>query len=228
MTGLISFGWARVAIRIVALMAVLLSIPGMCLAGASADDTRRLARSQMQDQNAGMRAAACRMLAEAGTDDDLPHLMGALFDRDDDVRAAAETAIWRVWSRSGDLEADQLFNVGVEQMSRRQFVSAVRTFTQVIEMWPAFTESWNKRATVYFLLGEYDLSLKDCHEVLKRNPYHFGALSGFGQIQVRKGQLEPALEYFERALAINPNMHGVRTAIDAVQRALARRDGRLI
>jgi tetratricopeptide (TPR) repeat protein len=58
-------------------------------------------------------------------------------------------------------------------------------------------------------VGEYDKSLHDCDEVMKRNPSHFGALSGYGQIYLRLGRLEQALAYFERALAVNPNLEGV-------------------
>ena len=36
-------------------------------------------------------------------------------------------------------------------------------------------------------------SLKDCDEVLKRNPKHFGALSGAAQIHLQLGQPELAL-----------------------------------
>jgi tetratricopeptide (TPR) repeat protein len=228
MTGLDSAGWFKSVMQGVVLAAALLLIAPCSLAELTIDETRQLARGHMQDPSAGLRAAACRTLAEAGTDEDLPRLMGALFDGDADVRAAAEAAVWRIWSRSGDAETDRLFDIGVEQMSRGLFAAAIRTFTQVIDKRPAFAEGWNKRATVYFLMGEDDLSLKDCHEVLKRNPYHFGVLAGFGQIHMRRGELETALDYFERALAANPNMDGVRLAIDAIQRALARRDGRLI
>src|SRR5205823_6190534 len=79
---------------------------------------------------------------------------------------------------------------------------------------PEFAEGWNKRATVYYLLGEYAKSLADCDEVLKRNPYHFGALSGYGMIYLQLDQPTRALEYFERALAVNPNLSSVQEAAD--------------
>ena len=228
MTVLVLEESTRSLLRSVFLGIALWVTPAWCLADAQTEEARKLALSQIQSRDVPARVKACEALAEVGVDEDLPRLLGALFDDDAGVRAAAEAAIWRVWSRSGDREADHLFNVGVEQMSRRNFPAAVRTFSRVIEMRPDFAEGWNKRATVYFMMGEDDLSLKDCDEALKRNPYHFGVLSGYGQIHVRRGELALALDYFERALVINPNMNGVRVAIEAIQRALRRRDGRLI
>ncbi|MEO8008351.1 MAG: tetratricopeptide repeat protein, partial [Betaproteobacteria bacterium] len=104
----------------------------------------------------------------------------------------------------------------------------VDTFNRVIAMRPDFAEGWNKRATVYFMLGEDELSLKDCDEVLKRNPQHFGVLAGYGQIYLRKGELQLALDYFEQAIAINPNMGGVRASIDAVREMMVKRGRRFI
>ncbi|WP_410960860.1 hypothetical protein, partial [Salmonella sp. SAL4360] len=77
------------------------------------------------------------------------------------MRALAESAAWAVWSRSGDAEVDRLFAIGVEQLGQRALDAAVDTFSQVIRRRPEFAEGWNKRATVYFLLGEYPRSLAE-------------------------------------------------------------------
>ena len=68
------------------------------------------------------------------------------------------------------------------------------------------SEAWNKRATIFYLLGEYQLSMKDCDEVLKRNSSHFGALSGYGQMHLNLGDFDRAIAYFERALKVNPDL----------------------
>ena len=93
---------------------------------------------------------------------------------------------------------------------------------------PEFAEGWNKRATAYYLMGDLDQSLHDCDEVIRRNPNHFGALSGYGLIYVQRGELERALEYFERALAINPNMQGVQQSIELIQYRLGKEGKRSI
>jgi len=72
------------------------------------------------------------------------------------------------------------------------------------------------------------LSLKDCAEVLKRNPQHSGVLSGYGESYVRKGDLERTLDDFGRALTINPNMEGVRNSIALIERILVERRRKFI
>jgi tetratricopeptide (TPR) repeat protein len=210
--------------------AIALLLASVCAFAArqSDDETRKLALTQLQSRDADARLAACTLLAEIGKQEDLPLLQSHLFDDDDRIRSTAEAAIWRIWGRSGDAATDRLFERGLEQMREGRLRGAVDIFSQVIDMRPAFTEAWNKRATVYFLLGEDDLSLKDCDEVLKRNPQHFGVLAGYGQIYLRKGELQRALDYFEQALVINPNMPGVQASIDALREIMVKRGRRFI
>ncbi|MBI5627814.1 MAG: tetratricopeptide repeat protein, partial [Candidatus Rokubacteria bacterium] len=98
-----------------------------------------------------------------------------------------------------------------------------QTFSQIIRRKPEFAEAWNKRATLYYLVGEDEKSLADCEEVIKRNPAHFGALSGFGMIYLRLGRPERALEYFQRALQINPNLEQVEATVEQLKRLLIER-----
>ena len=211
-----------------AAIALLLACGCACAARQNDDETRKLALTQLQSRDADVRLAASMLLAEVGRQEDLPFLQPHLFDEDDRIRRTAEAAIWAIWSRSGDAAADRLFERGLEQMREGQLKVAVDTFSRVIDMQPGFAEAWNKRATLYFLLGEDDLSLKDCDEVLKRNPLHFGVLAGYGQIYLRNGDLERALDYFRRALTVNPNMEGVRTSIERIEKVLAERRRKFI
>jgi tetratricopeptide (TPR) repeat protein len=63
------------------------------------------------------------------------------------------------------------------------------------------------------MIGQYDLSILDCEEVLKRVPQHFGALSGYARMLVDKGQFERALDYMERANLVNPQMQNAAEMI---------------
>jgi tetratricopeptide (TPR) repeat protein len=166
------------------------------------------------------RRGAATALAEAGTMADGPALVAALRDPDARVRALAERALWEIWSRSGNDDVDHLLRAGVVEMQHGQLEASIDTFSEVIRRQPDFAEGWNKRATVYYLVGEYRKSAADCDEVLKRNPSHFGALSGYGMIWLRLDEPTRALERFEQALAVNPNLDSVRETIDALRALL--------
>jgi tetratricopeptide (TPR) repeat protein len=195
---------------------LLLALAGPAAAGPREDALAGLA--DRGDVEARRRGAAA--LAEAGTMADVPALLGALRDADARVRGLAERALWGVWSHSGDTEIDHLFEIGVAEMREGRFDGSVQTFTEIIRRRPEFAEGWNKRATVYYLLGEYRKSAADCDEVLKLNPQHFGALSGYGMIWLKLDQPARALERFEQALAVNPNLDSVRETIELLRALL--------
>jgi tetratricopeptide (TPR) repeat protein len=208
------------------LAAVALTL-GLLATGATAQTrlplTREQALTQIKSEDVELRRQGAAWLGELGVTADAPLLITALTDPDEGVRVLAENSVWQVWTRSGDKEIDGLMQAGIEQMNRGDGPSAVATFTKIIERKPDFAEGWNKRATVYFLMGEDEKSLQDCDEVMKRNPSHFGALAGYGQIYLRMDQPERALTYFRRALRINPNMRGVRQAIPEIEQLLTER-----
>ena len=56
--------------------------------------------------------------------------------------------------------------------------------------------------------------------VLALEPRHFGALSGLGLIALAIGEPEQALEAFDTALMIHPNMAGADTHIRALREKL--------
>jgi tetratricopeptide (TPR) repeat protein len=205
-------------------LALVLGIALSSIAGARAQDkpapSREQALADLARPDPEARRRAAIRLGEVGSMADAPVLLRLLRDPDDGVRAMAERAVWQVWSRAGDPEIDALFQRGVEQMSQGEAGSAIDTFTAIIRKKPDFAEGWNKRATIYFLIGEYEKSLADCAEVVKRNPDHFGVLAGYGQIYVQLDQPERALDYFQRALKVNPNLHQVEAAVEQLKRLI--------
>lgn len=214
----------RRAGRVLANLALVL---GLLAADATAQTmiplTREQALAEIKSEDIELRRRAAAWLGELGEPADAPTLLGALADPDEVVRVLAESSVWQVWSRSGDKDVDGLMEIGIEQMNRGDDPAAVETFSRIIERKPDFAEAWNKRATVYFLMGENEKSLHDCDEVIRRNPAHFGALAGYGQIYLRLDQPERALGYFRQALRINPNMRGVERVIPEIEQLLTER-----
>lgn len=207
--------------RIAVLAAILVVLAAV---GAWAQPmTREQALQALKDrEDWEARRHGAAWLGENGTMADVPLLVEALRDPDGVVRTLAEHSLWQVWSRSGDHEVDRLFRLGLEQMNQRDAEAAIKTFSLIIQKKPDFAEGWNKRATLYYYIGEYEKSLVDCEEVIRRNPVHFGALSGFGMNYLQLGQPERALDYLQRALAVNPNLSQVETAVEELKRLLVR------
>jgi tetratricopeptide (TPR) repeat protein len=195
---------------------------GVGLLLAQSDDEAALIKRLGSPMPAERREAAAR-LAEVGTGAAVKELARALRDTDEEVRDRAQTALWAIWQRSGNADIDRLLQRGIDLVGQGRFEDAVSMFDEVIARDPSFAEGWNKRATVYYLMGEYDRSLADCEEVIRRNPIHFGALSGFGLIYLQKRELERAAQYFERALAVNPNLERIEALLEELLKLLDQR-----
>ncbi len=190
--------------------------------------THEQALQNLHRPHAEARRRAVVRLGEIGVMSDTPALLKRLRDEDWVTRELAENVLWQVWSRSGGEQIDALFQQGLAQMHEGPVHQALATFSKIIELKPDFAEGWNKRATLYYIMGEYEKSLSDCDEVMKRNPYHFGALAGYGQIYSRLDQPELALEYFHRALDLNPNLRGVELAIKRLEQEISEKRKRTI
>jgi tetratricopeptide (TPR) repeat protein len=211
------------------LSAVLVWMLLLAMVAANAQElSRTQAIQSLSSADPQARRDAAARLSEVGTMSDVSLLLRELRDPDEDARGEAEQAIWHIWSRSGDPKVDGLYETGIEQMNAGDLQDSIATFTRIIELKPDFAEGWNKRATLYFIAGDLRRSLADCDEVMKRNPNHFGALSGYAQIYTRLEYYDRALEYARRALAINPNLDGVRRHIELLEHIIEQRRGRTI
>ena len=189
---------------------------------------REQALKDLSAPDAAQRTEAVTWIANHGTQADSEALARRLFDESPIVRGFAEQGLWLLWTRSGDQAIDTLMTKSAEQMQAQQFKEAIATLSEVIRRKPGFAEGWNRRATVLFLAGEYEKSLADCDQVMKRNPQHFGALAGYGQIYFRLERYDKAIEYWRRALEVNPNMAGVDFNIQGAEQLLAEKRKRAI
>ena len=143
----------------------------------------------------------------AQDDEKLDTLFVRLYETNDRVEARnIEGLIWQIWLDSGDKELDKRMRQGIFAMNNRDFETALRAFDAVTNIAPEYAEGWNKRATLYWLMGELEKSIQDIERTLELEPRHFGALSGLGMI--RKAQKRPvdAIDAYKQALEIYPTM----------------------
>jgi tetratricopeptide (TPR) repeat protein len=60
--------------------------------------------------------------------------------------------------------------------------------------------------------------MSDVDEVLRQEPMHFGALTGYGLLKSRQGDYRAAIKYFEQALLVNPNMKDVAHNLEQLEK----------
>lgn len=133
----------------------------------------------------------------------------------DGTRRRSEIAqrIWAVWCSHEDVEAAQAMQTVMGAFDYGDLASAAQTLDAMIGRWPDWAEAWNKRATLHFVEDRHAESLDDIAQTLAREPRHFGALAGFGQICLAAGELTSALLVFERLLVVDPGVEEVQHAV---------------
>ena len=112
--------------------------------------------------------------------------------------------IWDIWYETDDPKVIEYFEKGIQAMRISNYPLAVRFFNNLIEEDPNFAEAWNKRATVYFMMGDFDKSMQDIIKTLELEPRHFGALDGMGLIFIHQGQFQQAIDVYDKMLEIFP------------------------
>ena len=131
-----------------------------------------------------------------------------------------EKFIWKIWRESGDKSVDQLMVDGVKAMGGGNYEGALIAFSSIVKGAPNFAEGWNKRATLYWLMGDFEKSVEDINRTLALEPRHFGALSGLAMIRESQERPLDALQAFERALEIYPAMPNAAERIRKLNRQL--------
>ena len=125
-----------------------------------------------------------------------------------------EQKIWKLWStHPNNDELTSMLSVGSDFLNNNQYPKAVEIFTKVIELNPSWAEAWNKRATVLYMMGEFEKSQDDIDKVLKLEKRHFGALAGQGLVNIKLENYEKALMSYEEAMKIYPSMNSPKIMI---------------
>jgi tetratricopeptide (TPR) repeat protein len=155
----------------------------------------------------------------------LDFLFGALKVAPDDVTAKAiEERIWALWTVSRSDTTTLLMSRVQTAIEQKDLDLAIKLLDGVIKIKPNYVEAWNRRATIYYMKKDYGHALGDIREVLRREPRHFGALSGLGLIMQDIGDDKQALEIYRRTLAVYPRMQRIPDLVKTLQEKVEGRD----
>jgi tetratricopeptide (TPR) repeat protein len=155
----------------------------------------------------------------------LDFLFGALKLAPDDTTAKAiEERIWALWVVSRSDTANLLMSRVKTAIEAQDADLAIQLLNAIVKIKPDYVEAWNRRATLYYMKKDYGHSIADIREVLKREPRHFGALSGLGLIMQDIGDDKQALEVYRRALAVHPRLQRIPDVVKTLQEKVEGRD----
>ncbi len=129
-----------------------------------------------------------------------------------------EQKIWKIWSTH---PKDQFLTLKLAEGSKlvvnNELSKAIIIFTEVINKDPSWAEAWNKRATVLYMIGDYQESQNDINKVLNLEKRHFGALAGQGLVNIQLKNYEKAIESYEKAQEIYPAMQSPKIMIKKIR-----------
>lgn len=125
--------------------------------------------------------------------------------------------IWTYWFTPSDSKLATHMSVASNSLAENNIESAVDELTIIVTEFPDYAEGWNQRATLYYMLGNYEASLADIDRVLSIEPRHYGALSGRVLIYLAQGKPDLARADMIAALAIHPYLNERRFFPDLAQ-----------
>ena len=133
-----------------------------------------------------------------------------------------EKKIWEIWlihpsdDRRG-FRLTELLTQGSRLMNMGELSKAYQLFTTIIATEPDWSEAWNKRATVLYLMNRHESSLDDIKITLALEPRHFGALSGQALNYIELKQYEKAIKSYKAAQKIYPLLDSAKKMIPELQ-----------
>ena len=126
--------------------------------------------------------------------------------------------IWTLWStHPTDEKLTSILDEGSRLVQDQKLAKAIEIFTDAIKIDPSWAEAWNKRATVYYMIGEFQKSQEDIDKVLELEKRHFGALAGQGLVNIQLKNYEKAILSYKKAQEIYPSMQSPKIMIKQIE-----------
>ena len=137
--------------------------------------------------------------------------------------ALLEKQIWSLWHEHPDnIKLTEKLELGTELMHYGSYNYALKVFDNIIKTDPNWSEAWNKRATVFYMIGEFQKSQDDIDKVLELEERHFGALAGQGMVNIKLKNYDKAKRSYQKAQEIYPAMKSSKVMIEQIEELIKR------
>jgi len=131
-------------------------------------------------------------------------LLDDLKNANETTRQRATEELWRLWFYQKGVYGLELIQRSQMLLEAGEMAEAETLLTELIGDQPDFAEAWNRRAVLYYMMGNYDQAAQDCETVIGLNSVHFGALHGLGLCRAALGNYSAAIQAFQQALEVQP------------------------
>lgn len=136
------------------------------------------------------------------------------------ARAMAQRGLEYIWFHAAGDDAYSLLEAAYTAAHDQRLEQALALLGQLTQRFPNFAEGWNRRAAIYWELGDYAKSQADCARALELNPHHYGAWQGIGLCQLQQGDVAAACRSLRAALQILPHDEATRLSLNRCEALL--------
>lgn len=165
---------------------------------------------QLQAGDHDKRLAAAMGLARAGAE---ALLLEGIRSDEEPVRDAAQRALEQLWFVAAGSKAYQWTEDAHQAQAHERYAEALEILNRLVDQYPHYAEGWNRRASLYWQIGEYQKSMEDCRHTLELNPQHYGAWQGLGVCQLQLGDVAAACQSLRAALHILPHDEATKRSL---------------
>ena len=136
------------------------------------------------------------------------------------VRELARRALEHIWFNAAGDEAYHLIEAAYKASEKEDLPAALAILNRLVEKYPKFAEGWNRRAAVFWQMGEWEKSIHDSERTLALNPHHYGAWQGIGVCRLQLGDIAEACRCLRAALKILPYDDKTRDSLERCEELL--------
>ena len=137
---------------------------------------------------------------------------------DEQAAAPYVEAIERIWLAPGSDTVMALMERALHAASHERPDLALNLLDAVVNIAPDYAEGFNRRAYVFYTLGDRERALGDLRRVLALDPNHFKAIDGFAQIMKDFGDKKAALAAYRKLVSIHPFWPSAQSAHDELRK----------
>ena len=168
--------------------------------------------------NVDNRRAAILALTFLGSYPSNKVMAKALHDDDRGVRMLAEEGCYWIWSRAGNAQQQRRLNKLKRLNQGGLFSEAMAIATELCEQSADFAEAWHQLGIAQFFSGRVEDSIQSSWQALAINPFHFESAIGLGHAYLEMDERVSALECYQHAVSLNPNLESIRVQVAKMQR----------